>query len=177
MGDNPSASQTEGGLPVERVSYDDAVGFCEKLQALDGKPYRLPTEAEWEYACRAGTSSRFNAGDDKESLAAAGWFIENSDSHTHPVGQKQPNRWWLYDMHGNVRQWCSDLYGAFGNVDETDPTGANVGDAHVLRGGSWRDYSKDCRSASRAEAEANSQENNVGFRVVLNVDPALTPPN
>lgn len=106
---NPSRFKGDD-LPVENVSWDDVIEFCKKLSQKEAKKYRLPTEAEWEYACRAGTEMRFSTGDDEEELKKAGWFNGNSDKKTHPVGQKAPNAWGLYDMHGNVMEWCRDVY-------------------------------------------------------------------
>ena len=135
---------------MEQVSWDDAVSFCKKLSEKEGKRYRLPTEAEWEYACRAGTKTAYYTGDGEAALAEAGWYIANSDFKTHPVAQKKPNAWGLYDLHGNVYQWCSDVYGPY-NGDATDPTGADASkeanSSRVLRGGSWINIPRVCRSA------------------------------
>ena len=125
MGKNPSwfskggggAEEVPGedtsGYPVEQVSWEDAVEFCKKLSAKEGKTYRLPTEAEWEYACRAGTTTRFSFGNDGESLAGYAWYSDNSDVKTHSVGEKKPNAWRLHDMHGNVWEWCADWHGLY----------------------------------------------------------------
>jgi formylglycine-generating enzyme required for sulfatase activity len=111
MGENPSKFKGDGTRPVENVSWIDAVAFCKKLSDKEGKEYRLPTEAEWEYACRAGSGSRWYCGDDVAALGEYAWYPENSGKSTHPVGQKKPNAFGLYDMHGNVSQWCNDVYG------------------------------------------------------------------
>ncbi len=108
MGVNPSYFQSNPQNPVETVSWDDAVTFCQKLSQLTGKNYRLPTELEWEYACRAGTTTNYYFGDDKEQLGDYAWYFDNSQETTHPVGQKLPNPWGLYDMLGNIWEWCQD---------------------------------------------------------------------
>ncbi len=143
MGYNPSLFKNMGPeAPVETVSWDDCQAFCQKA----GGGLRLPTEAEWEYACRAGTEGRY-AGE----LEEMGWYLGNSDGTTHPVGTKKPNAWGLYDMHGNVREWCQDVH-VLEYPDEaaTDPTGpAKEGENRIVRGGSWADYAFFCRSAVR----------------------------
>ncbi len=131
MGTNPS--QFKGPQnPVEKVSWADAVEFCGKLSAMPaektaGHVYRLPTEAEWEYACRSGTTTAYSFGDDASRLGDYGWFKGNSDSKPHPVGEKKPNAWGLYDMNGNVYEWCQDRYGAYPSGSATDPTGVSSG--------------------------------------------------
>jgi formylglycine-generating enzyme required for sulfatase activity len=137
---------------VENVSWDDAVEFCRKLSQASGKTVRLPTEAQWEYACRAGSKTRFSYGDDPDysKLGDYAWYTANSESKTHPVGQKRPNEWGLYDMHGNVWQWCSDWYAdSYANANNTDPQGPDSGSVRVLRGGGWGVTPQFCRSASR----------------------------
>jgi len=143
MGNNPSYFEGDN-LPVEQVSWDNAVDFCRKLSATEGKTYRLPTEAEWEYACRAGSTGPY-AGNGK--LDDMGWHGGNSGGKTHPVGTKQANAWGLYDMHGNVWEWCADWYGVdyYRQSPVSDPEGPNQGaplrwapqGARVVRGGSW----------------------------------------
>ena len=140
--------------PVENVSWDDAVEFCRKLSELPaekaaGNVYRLPTEAEWEYACRAGTTTKYSFGDDESKLGDYGWFSENSGTKPHPVGGKKPNAWGLYDMYGNVWEWCQDLYGDYPSGTVTDRTGAAQGSYRVGRGGGWLDPAEVCRSAFR----------------------------
>jgi len=141
--------------PVERVSWYDAVKFCQRLSELPeekkaGRVYRLPTEAEWEYACRAGSKTYYSFGDNPESLGDYAWFGENSNGQTHPVGKKKPNAWGLYDMHGNVWEWCSDRYsGRYPTGAVTDPVGPKEGSARVNRGGSWGGGAALCRSAHR----------------------------
>jgi formylglycine-generating enzyme required for sulfatase activity len=146
MGKNPSHFKNNPQNPVENVSWDDAQAFCQKLSQLTGKNYRLPTEAEWEYACRAETTTQFYFGDDKNQLRDYAWYNENSQSKTHPVGQKKPNAWGLYDMSGNVWEWCADT---------------------CLRGGSWGIIPYYCRSAFRFNINRRDYRNfNNGFRVV-----------
>jgi formylglycine-generating enzyme required for sulfatase activity len=144
MGSNPSTFKGKD-LPVETVSWDDAQAFIAKLNAKgDGYRYRLPTEAEWEYAARAGTTGPY-AGD----LYAMAWYYPNSGRTTHPVGTKAPNAWGLYDMHGNVWEWTQDWYGGYSSSAVTDPVGPSSGSYRVHRGGSWIYDSQYCRSAFR----------------------------
>ena len=134
-------------FPVTDVSYADAQKFCRKLSKQEGEEYRLPTEAEWEYACRAGTTTKYSFGDDPSQLGDYGWFVDESpDFKPHPIGRKQPNPWGLYDMHGNVWEWCR---------------------GRVVRGGSWFDNPWHCRSANRSQLSAHGLRDDVrGFRVV-----------
>ncbi len=166
MGNNPSDFKGDD-LPVEQVSYDDAIAFCDKLSQKEGKHYRLPTEAEWEYACRAGTTSSFYTGEGDAALDQAGWYSGNSGNTTHPVGQKKPNAWGLYDMHGNVWQWCSDWYGDYPQGDATDPQGPDGGTARVLRGGAWYYDPRFCRCAYRDGGAPDYRNGYFGFRIVL----------
>lgn len=170
MGTNPSKFK---GLenPVEMVSWNDAIQFCQKLSELpkekeSGFVYRLPTEAEWEYACRAGTMTLFSYGDSDTELSEYAWYIKNSNGMTHPVGQKKPNPWGLYDMHGNVWEWCQDWYGDYSGDAVTDPKGPFTGLLRVNRGGSWRINSGFCHSAIRYGNSPGDSKFNVGFRVV-----------
>ena len=170
MGNNPSEFKgTEN--PVEMVSWDDAVEFCLRLSDLPaekaaGNVYRLPTEAEWEYACRAGTDSKFSFGDDDDYLDVYAWTRENFSTKPHPVGSKQPNAWGLHDMHGNVWEWCHDWYGKLPSGAVTDPAGPATGVSRVRRGGGWSDSSWGCRSALRS-GSAPSYRTRHGFRVSL----------
>jgi formylglycine-generating enzyme required for sulfatase activity len=167
MSSNPSKFK-DWSHPVEQVSWNDAVAFCKKLSEKTGRTVRLPTEAEWEYACRAGSRTRYSFGDDEEQLPRYAWFDKNSGSKTHPVGQKQRNAWGLYDMHGNVWEWCNAWYGgSYANAVETDPTGPAKGDRRVLRGGSWDDGPRSCRSAARYGVTPGVRSNINGFRVAV----------
>jgi formylglycine-generating enzyme required for sulfatase activity len=162
---------TDGTInPVETVFWADAVEFCGKLSAMPaektaGHVYRLPTEAEWEYACRAGTTTAYGFGDDASGLGDYGWFDDNSDSSTHSVGEKKPNAWGLYDMHGNVWEWCQDWYGDYPSGSATDPTGATSGYG-VIRGGSWVNNAGSCRSANRRRSTPEGRSSYLGFRVL-----------
>jgi formylglycine-generating enzyme required for sulfatase activity len=163
MGKNPSHFQGDE-RPVEQVSWNDAVTFCEKLGAKEGKHYRLPTEAEWEYSCRAGTQTTYGGTNHLEEM---GWYKDNSYGQTHPVAQKKPNAWGLYDMHGNLWQWCADWEGAYPAGPATDPTGPMQGARRVVRGGTWNDDAATCRSASRSGFAPDDRSSYCGFRVVL----------
>jgi formylglycine-generating enzyme required for sulfatase activity len=167
MGQNPSHFKGAKN-PVEMVSWDEAVEFCKKLSAKTGKTVQLPTEAQWEYACRAGSKTRFCFGNDDMDMGLDeyGWYAGNSSNVTHPVGQKKPNAFGLYDMHGNVFQWCSDWYGAYPAGGVTDPTGPADGQARVFRGGSWSSNQQGCRSAFRGDNSPDTRLIIYGFRVV-----------
>jgi formylglycine-generating enzyme required for sulfatase activity len=178
MGKNPSLYQgalvgnLDADLPVEKVSWDDASGFCKKLSDLPeekkaGRKYRLPTEAEWEYACRAGSKTAYSFDDEEGLLPEYGWFNRNSSDRTHTVGLLEPNAWGLYDMHGNVSEWCSDLYGEYPKVSVSDPVGPREGSHRVIRGGSWLYLSEDCRSATRSHSDPLGSGTYGGFRVAL----------
>ena len=153
--------------PVTCVSWNDAVAFCQWLSKKEGKTYRLPTEAEWEYACRAGTTTRWCFGDDEAALAKYAWYDGNSRNATHPVGQKRPNAWGLYDMHGNVWEWCADWYAEdyYGQSPPDDPTGPSSGTDRVLRGGSWFSSPGSPRSANRDRDRPGNRGHYDGFRV------------
>ncbi|MBX3421784.1 MAG: SUMF1/EgtB/PvdO family nonheme iron enzyme [Pirellulaceae bacterium] len=173
MQNNPSIVR-QPQHPVDSVSWNDAVRFCEALSALPaekaaGRVYRLPTEAEWEYACRAGQESRFHFGDDAQQLVQYAWFKANAaGSQSLPVKQKQPNAWGIYDMHGNVYEWCADWYEAkISPSPATDPTGPTSGSERVMRGGSFREDAKYLRSAARMSYPPQSSFPFVGFRVVM----------
>ncbi|MDB4664591.1 SUMF1/EgtB/PvdO family nonheme iron enzyme, partial [bacterium] len=169
MGTNPSKYKGWAN-PVEHVSWEDAVEFCKKLSSLPGersagRVYRLPTEAEWEYACRAGTFSQYSFGNEAGSLGDYAWYKSNSGSQTHPVGEKRANLWGLYDMHGNVGEWCSDWYGVYPSSAVTDPAGASSSSARMNRGGSCRFTAEECRSAFREPNSPSVRFPFYGFRV------------
>lgn len=167
MDNNPSNFKG-ADFPVESVSWDNATAFCAKLSQQSGKNFRLPTEAEWEYACRAGSAGKWCFGDDLKELKKYAWYDKNSGSQTHPVGQRQPNQFGLYDMHGNVWEWCQDWYknDYYKNSPEQDPPGPAKGDYRVLRGGSWGDDYVNCRSAFRHDDSPGHALILSGFRVV-----------
>lgn len=136
MGSNPSRS--EGPTkPVEQVNWNEAVAFCGKLSVQEGVEYRLPTEAEWEYSCRAGTTTAYSFGNDVAQLGEYAWWAGNSVGGTRPVGELKPNAWGLFDMHGNVVEWCQDWYGDYDLQVVSDPAGAAPGRCRVLRGGAF----------------------------------------
>lgn len=160
--------------PATYVSWDEAVEFCQKLSTQDGREYRLPTEAEWEYACRAGATTTFSFGNDDSRISDYAWsgdvFVYGSTkSHAREVGKKRPNAWDLYDMHGNVWEWCNDWYGDkyYGDSAAADPQGPGFGSDRVLRGGGWSNAPAYCRSASRSRYSPDSRFSFVGFRPVL----------
>jgi formylglycine-generating enzyme required for sulfatase activity len=172
MGYNPSDFIGDD-LPVESVSWDECQTFLKILSAKEGKKYRLPTEAEWEYACRAGSPTKYYFGENYEKLDEYGWYGENSDGTTHPVGGKRPNAWGLYDMHGNVDERCQDFFGKdyYKNSPAANPTGPESGESRVDRGGCWRDIPRSCGSASRNSVLPDIRRNYLGFRVVLEYRP------
>jgi formylglycine-generating enzyme required for sulfatase activity len=162
--------------PVESISWRNAVEFCKRLSELPeekkaGRVYRLPTEAEWEYACRAGSKTAFSFGESTRPTADLGeyaWFTRNSNEQSHPVGEKKPNAWGLYDMHGNVWEWCSNWYGEYPIGAVTDPVGPPEGTFRVQRGGSWFFEPARCRSACRIGLLSPSRYmHDLGFRVAL----------
>jgi formylglycine-generating enzyme required for sulfatase activity len=165
MGKNPSHFKGDPALPVESVSWNDAKEFCEKLAQMTSKAYRLPSEAEWEYACRAGTT-----GDHAGDLDAMAWYDKISGNKTHPVGQKQPNAFGLYDMHGNVWEWCEDVWhDSYKDAPSDGSAWLSGGDSsrRMLRGGSFITLARYCRSAFRSDSDARVLDVGVGFRVVV----------
>ena len=164
MGDNPSTFSGTN-LPVETVNWDDCQVFINKLNYLTGKKFRLPTEAEWEYAARGGQKSKRNKYAGSNTLSDVAWY--SSSSKTHPVKQKQANELGLYDMSGNVWEWCQDWYGSYRSNAQTNPTGPSSGSSRVYRGGSCYDSASSCRVANRYNNSPGNRYNNLGFRVVL----------
>ena len=166
MGSNPSYFEGEK-RPVEQVSWDDCQEFIRKLNVMTGKAFRLPTEAEWEFAARGGNGSRgykYAGSNDIDSVA---WYSENSGSKTHPVGKKNPNELGLYDMSGNVWEWCSDWYGNYSSSSFTNPIGASLGPNRVYRGGSWYSYARNCRVSERSDFKPDFQYCYLGLRLVM----------
>lgn len=171
MGNNPSHFQNGNDYPVEQVSWDDCHKFLGKLNQKTGKKYRLPSEAEWEYACRAGTQTRYYFGDDANQLGEYAWFDRNSDSKTHPVATKKPNQFGLYDMHGNVLEWCEDDWQNNYNTPRTQKPFVSSSKRKVLRGGSWGSDLWLCPSANRVIPLRDRMYNYFchGFRVVCSL--------
>jgi formylglycine-generating enzyme required for sulfatase activity len=190
MGDNPSRWKGDNN-PVEQVRWSDAVRYCNERSALEGlRPcydletwqcdfetdgYRLPTEAEWEYACRAGTTTAYYFGDNASKLSDHAWFEDNAGGKPRPVGGKPANPWGLYDMHGNVWQWCNDFYQVdyYQQSPEKDPRGPSAGESKVVRGGAWKFSADSCRSGYRNNenpgyADVCFNYDIYGFRCVRN---------
>jgi formylglycine-generating enzyme required for sulfatase activity len=168
MGNNPSKFKGQSN-PVEQVSWDDAQVFIHRLNQKEGhNRYRLPTEAEWDYAARAGSTGAYCFGNDAGQLEMYAWYDDNS-WETHPVGQKQPNAWSLYDMHGNVFEWVQDWYSDtyYRSSPSSDPAGPSSGSARVNRGGGWDDNAGDCRSAYRDRSSPAYRNVYLGFRLAL----------
>jgi formylglycine-generating enzyme required for sulfatase activity len=162
MGSNPSGFKNCGGnCPVEQVTWFAVQEFIKRLNARNnGYTFRLPTEAEWEYSARAGTTKNYGG---TGKLDEMGWYQENS---THQVGTKQPNTWGLFDMHDNVAEWCEDWYADYKSSPVTDPQGPSDGPGRVLRGGSWIAGSEFCRAAARSNNWPGNSDWNTGFRLV-----------
>ena len=167
MGSNPSYFKGDNQRPVENVSWNDCQEFIEKLNRLTGKNFRLPTEAEWEYAARGGNKSRGYkySGSDNPDLVA--WYDDNSGRETHPVATKQSNELGLYDMSGNVWEWCQDWYGDYSSNSQTNPTGASTGSLRVLRGGSWNDIARGVRVSYRGGITPGDRDLIFGLRLAL----------
>ena len=174
--------------PIEMASWFDAIRYCNRLSELEGLPpeyaidddsviwgrgtgYRLPTEAEWEYACRAGTTTRYWSGDTVTDLAAVGWFNANSDNQTHPVGALVPNAWGLYDVHGNVCEWTFDSYGQYAGDNDNDSDSMHYGMRRVARGGAFWLVPEEARSAFRGSWAPNERQPYIGFRLARSMGP------
>ena len=169
MGSNPSHNKQGGDYPVECVSWNDCQEFIGKLNARTGMQFRLPREAEWEYAARGGDRSKGYKYAGSDNLDEVGWYDENSGFHTHPVGEKKANELGLYDMSGNVSEWCQDWYGDYSSEAQTNPTGLQSGGHRVLRGGSiWCD-ARYCRVSNRNNDDPGSRNGFFGLRLVLSL--------
>jgi formylglycine-generating enzyme required for sulfatase activity len=169
-------------IPMVNISWYDAVKFCNKQSKKEGlqpcyndstwecdfsgSGYRLPTEAEWEYACRAKSTTMFSLGNDERVLGKTAWYSLNSDKRIHSVGQKKPNAWGLYDMHGNVWEWCNDWYGPYSGDETTDPSGVPNGPGRVLRSGACNHPAFDCRASARTFGNPKYGGMFIGFRIV-----------
>lgn len=158
---------TGSDYPMYYVSWEEAQAFCQELSRKTGKTYCLPTEAQWEYAARGGNKNEGTKYSGSWSIDAVAWYDGNSGSSTHPVGTKRPNALGIYDMSGNVWEWCSDWYGDYRTYDTQNPTGASSGSARVLRGGSWYDDARYCRVSLRDNFSPGGRYDSSGFRVVL----------
>jgi len=165
MGSNPSEVERDE-LAVDQIQYADALRFCRKLSAALAVNVTLPTEAQWEYACRAGTSTRFYTGDSDADLARAAWFYDNSGNQLHPVGQKEPNAWGLYDMLGNVYEPSIDYITSYKNLPEDDPEGNRFQDMGAMRGGFYMDPASRCRVAFRTRS--SNRFGGMGVRLAIN---------
>ena len=166
MGNNPSNFKGDN-LPVEYVSWDDCQTFINRLNSYTGRNFRLPTEAEWEFAARGGNYSRHYKYSGSNYISDVAWYDGNSGNRTHPVGTKQANELGLYDMSGNVYEWCSDWYGSYSSYSQNDPTGPNSGSYRVRRGGCWYYYASFCRSSYRFGSSPGYRLYYLGLRLVL----------
>jgi formylglycine-generating enzyme required for sulfatase activity len=169
MGYNPSHFVGDEQRPVENVYWFDCQNFCTRLGKLLAKPIRLPTEAEWEYACRAGVQEFF-CGDGEEALKKIGWYAGNSSQSTHPVGKLAANPWGLFDMHGNVLEWCQDWFAAYPTASQKNPVGPSLGVHRVLRGGSYKQSIGSCRAADRHAFAPADRKEFFGLRVCFSID-------
>jgi hypothetical protein len=166
-GSNPDDPCNGDDYPVSYVTWDDAAAFCKWASEKTGKAIRLPTEAEWEYAARAGTTTPYSFGDNRDELKYYAWFLDNAKGKTHPVGQLRPNSWGLYDVHGNVAEWCADFDGRYPTTAVSDPQGPSSGAKHISREGSCGSGKHNCRVGDRDRLEPQYKGNAVGFRVVM----------
>ena len=166
MGNKPSNFKGDN-LPVEQVSWEDCQTFIGKLNDLTGKRFRLPTEAEWEYAARGGKRSNHTQYSGSSNIDDVAWYSGNSGSKTHPVKTKKPNEFGLYDMSGNVNEWCQDWYGSYSSNAQTNPTGPDSGSYRVFRGGTWSIFGWFCRSSFRGNSSPGYRGYGLGFRLAL----------
>lgn len=169
MGTNPSYFGVGTNLPVEQVSYNEAIEFCSRLSTSTGRTFTLPTEAQWEYAARGGhkapaTPTVYAGGSE---LNAVGWYTDNCEGTTHEVGSKAPNELGLYDMSGSVREWCLDWYGEYSATAQSDPQGPSTGTNRVARGGGWASWARECRIPARMDFHPDNKYGDTGFRVVM----------
>ena len=170
MGNNPSWYQGDMNRPVELVSWEDVQEFIRRLNQKESETkYRLPKEAEWEYAARAGRTTSYGFGNDVSQLGMYAWYDKNAGNATHPVGQKQSNPWSLYDMHGNVWEWVQDWYGSYTAASSVDPTGPASGTSRVRRGGSSFNDSRFVRAARRFSSAPSNRDAGIGFRLAREV--------
>ena len=167
MGNNPSYFTGNMQRPVECVSWEDCQTFIQKLNRLTGANFRLPTEAEWEFAARGGRSSRGYQYSGSSNLGDVAWYDDNSSNTTHPVKTKSPNELGIYDMSGNVWEWCSDWFGSYSSSSQTNPKGPSTGSGRVCRGGGWNGSARYCRSAFRNYYTPSFRDNGLGLRLVL----------
>ena len=166
MKNNPSKDKTWKDYPVTNISYTMCLQFIEELNRITGDHYALPTEAQWEYAAKAGSSGKIFAGSD--SLKMVGWYSSNAGKRVHVVRELSPNAWGLYDMSGNVSEWCNDLYADYrlDNRYVQDPKGADVSKEYVIRGGSWKSDKNECRIAARTHNQKGVDKQEYGFRLI-----------
>ena len=167
MGSNPSLFTGNMQRPVEKVSWEDCQAFIRKLNELTGANFRLPAEAEWEFAARGGRSSCGYQYSGSNNLGDVAWYWDNASKTTHPVKTKSPNELGIYDMNGNVYEWCSDWYGSYSSSSQTNPIGPSTGFYRVIRGGGWSDFARYCRSANRSNYAPSLRRSNLGLRLAL----------
>lgn len=166
MGNNPSGFKGTK-LPIESVSWNEAQEFIRKLNDITGKKFRMPTEAEWEYAARGGNRSKGYKYSGSDALSDVAWHSKNGGYMTHEIGRKKPNELGLYDMAGNVWEWCQDLYGSYSSDSKTNPTGSSSGSTRVARGGSWISNERYCRLSYRNYEPENKKSAEIGLRLAL----------
>ena len=170
MGSNPSNFTGNMQRPVEKVTWNDCQTFISKLNQLTGETFRLPTEAQWEYAARGGNQAQGRLYSGSNTIDDVAWYTSNSSSTTHPVKTKAPNELGIYDMTGNVWEWCSDWNGAYSSAAQTNPTGPATGSERVFRGGSWFHYAAYCRVANRSNNTPASSNFDLGLRLAYQFD-------